>query len=84
MATAVYLLCFLTSSGCAFLLWRTYARGRARLLFWACLCFLGLALNNLLLVVDLALVPDLDLELLRASVAVASLAVLLYGLVGEG
>lgn len=84
MPAFVYLLCFLTSSGCALLLLRTYRRGRARLLFWASLCFLGLALNNLLLVVDLVLVPDADLELMRASAAVASIGVLLYGLVLEG
>jgi hypothetical protein len=83
MAAFVYLLCLLTSAGCAALLWRTYRRGRAKLLFWASLCFLGLALNNLLLFVDLVIVPDVNLELWRASVALASIGVLLYGLVGE-
>lgn len=83
MAASVYLLCFLTSSGCAALLWRTYRRGRAKLLFWASLCFLGLALNNLLLFVDLVLVPSADLEVWRAVVAVAAITVLLYGLVAE-
>jgi cytochrome bd-type quinol oxidase subunit 2 len=83
MAAFVYLLCFLTSSGCAALLFRTYRRGRAKLLFWASLCFLGLALNNLLLFVDYVLVPSMNLELWRASAALASIAVLLYGLVAE-
>ncbi|HEU4407081.1 MAG TPA: DUF5985 family protein [Polyangiaceae bacterium] len=83
MAAIVYLLCFLTSAACAALLFRTYRRGRAKLLFWASLCFLGLALNNLLLFVDLVLMQGINLELWRASVALASIAVLLYGLVGE-
>lgn len=83
MAAFVYVLCFLTSSGCAVLLSRTYRRGRAKLLFWSSLCFVGLALNNLLLFVDLVLVPDVDLEIWRTSVALASVGLLLYGLVGE-
>ncbi|HEU4407638.1 MAG TPA: DUF5985 family protein [Polyangiaceae bacterium] len=83
MAAFVYLLCFLTSSGCGALLFRTYRRGRAKLLFWASLCFLGLALNNLLLFVDYVLVPGVNLELWRAWAALASIAVLLYGLVWE-
>lgn len=83
MAAFVYVLCFLTSAGCATLLFRTYRHGRAKLLFWASLCFLGLALNNLLLFVDLVLVPDVDLELLRTSVALAAVGLLLHGLVRE-
>jgi hypothetical protein len=50
---AVYLLCFLTSSACAFLLARNYARTHARLLLWSALCFLFLAGNNLAVIIDL-------------------------------
>ena len=53
MATVVYLLCALTSLGCALLLLAAYRRERARLLLWSCVCFGWLALNNALLVVDL-------------------------------
>ena len=41
---AVYILCFLTSSACAWLLGRSYLRSKARLLLWASACFLLLAL----------------------------------------
>ena len=41
MATVVYLLCALTSLGCALLLLAAYRRERARLLLWSCVCFGG-------------------------------------------
>jgi hypothetical protein len=83
MASAVYLLCALTAIVCASLLMQAYfARGRYRLLLWSGLCFVGLALNNLLLVVDkLVLPPSIDLSLARTAVALIAMAVLLYGLV---
>ena len=49
MASVVYALCALTSLACAVLLLRAYRRSWARLLFWSGLCFVGLALNNVLL-----------------------------------
>ena len=81
MAEAVYLLCALTSLACAVLLLRGYRASRTPLLFWSCLCFVGLVVNNVLLFVDLVMVPDFDLRVLRASTALGSLALLLYGLV---
>jgi len=83
MAEAVYLLCAATSSLCAVLLLRAYARTRTRLLLWSGLCFTGLALNNTLLVVDLIVVPDTDLSTWRLVPAVIGVALLLYGLVWE-
>ena len=83
MAEAVYFLCALTSAGCAALLLRAYARRRTRLLLWCALCFIGLTLNNVLLFTDLVLVPDVDLSLLRQVSALASVLVLLYGLVWD-
>jgi hypothetical protein len=83
MAEAVYFLCALTSVGCAGLLLRAYARRRTRLLLWCGLCFVGLAFNNLLLFTDLVLVPDVDLSLVRQVSALASVLVLLYGLVWD-
>ncbi|HEX6640181.1 MAG TPA: DUF5985 family protein, partial [Thermoanaerobaculia bacterium] len=59
-AIIVYVLCAATSGLCAVLLLRGYRKSRARLLFWSGLCFTGLALNNLLLVIDVRVVPDLD------------------------
>ena len=56
----VYLLCFATSSACAWLLTRNYRRTGARLLLWSAICFLFLAANNLAVVVDLLVVPYRD------------------------
>ncbi len=83
MASIIYVLCALTSLACAVLLLRGYARTRMRLLLWSGLCFVGLALNNALLVVDLILIPDVDLSTWRLVPAAVGVAVLLYGLVWE-
>jgi hypothetical protein len=83
MATLVYALCALTSVACAVLLLRGYASSRARLLLWSGLCFAGLALNNVLLLIDKRVVPTVDLSLWRSVPALAGVALLLYGLVWE-
>lgn len=81
--TAVYTLCLLTSSACAWLLARSYARSGARLLLWSCLCFLLLAANNLVLIIDMLVLPDLDLRLGRLLLALAAVSVLLFGFVWD-
>ncbi|HKG95219.1 MAG TPA: DUF5985 family protein [Gemmatimonadaceae bacterium] len=83
MALLVYALCALTSLACAVLLLRAYRRMRFRLLLWSGLCFVGFFLNNVLLVVDVGVVPDLDLSLYRTLPALAGVALLIYGLVWE-
>ncbi len=80
---AVYLLCFLTSAACALLLVRSYRRSGARLLFWSALCFLFLAANNLVVIVDLLLIPDIDFRLARHGLALAALGVLLFGFIWD-
>lgn len=80
---AVYVLCFLTSLACGFLLTRNYRRTGARLLLWSGLCFLLLAGNNLVVIVDLLLLPDVDLALLRSAFALAAVVVLLFGFVWD-
>jgi len=82
-AAAVYSLCFLTSSLCAWLLGRSYIRTRARLLLWSALCFMFLALNNLAVIIDLLIVPELDFTLLRVALSCAAVGVLLFGLVWD-
>ena len=47
------------------------------------MCFVGLTLNNLLLVADKVIVPHIDLSLWRTSVALAAMTVLLYGLIWD-
>ena len=78
----VYVLCFLTSAACAVLLGRSYARSGARLLLWSSLCFVFLALNNFLVVVDLVILPtEIDLRLYRYGFAIAGILTLLYGFI---
>jgi hypothetical protein len=83
MATLVYALCALTSLLCMVLLVRGYRRSRARLLLWTAVCFAGLALNNVLLFVDLQVVPSVDLSVWRSLPALVGLLALIYGLVWE-
>jgi hypothetical protein len=83
MAEAIYVLCAVTSVTCAVLLRRGFARSRVRFLLWSSLCFVGLALNNEMLFVDLVVVPDLSLALFPSLAASAGLAALLFGLVWE-
>jgi hypothetical protein len=80
---AVYILCFLTSTTCAWLLGRSYRRSRVRLLFWSSICFGFLAANNLLLVLDLVVwpAPDIDLRLPRLVLALAAVVSLIWGFV---
>ena len=83
MAETVYILCALTSIFCAVLLLRSYRSNKTALLMWSTLCFIGLAINNILLVVDLMLVPDINFGLARTGTAVASLMLLVIGLIWE-
>ncbi len=83
MAELVYLLCAATSIICAAFLLRGYRVSRTRLLFWASLCFLGLALNNILLFVDLTILPDIDLFWWRTAAAMVGMMVLVFGLIWE-
>lgn len=83
MAETVYVLCAVASLFCAILLFRSYREARTKLLMWSTLCFVGLALNNILLFVDRVLVPDVDLSLLRSAVGLAAVVLLLFGLLWE-
>ncbi len=83
IAGAIYVLCALTSLFCAGLLLRSYSKTKIRLLLWSGLCFVGLGLNNVLLVIDLLVFPDVDLSLIRIIPALGGMLLLLYGLVWE-
>ena len=80
---AVYVLCFFTSSACAFLLARSYVRTRAALLLWSALCFVLLAGNNLLVVMDLLVLPDVNLRIARLALSLSAVAVLLFGFIWD-
>jgi hypothetical protein len=80
---AVYLLCFVTSSACALLLARNYRRSGARLLLWSALCFGLLALNNLVVIVDLLVLPAQDFRLARLLLSLGAVGVLLFGFIWD-
>jgi hypothetical protein len=82
-ATIVYSLCLATSALCAILLVRSFLASRSRLLLWSALCFVCLAVNNLLVVVDMLLTPSIDLTLARQAAALTGIALLLYGFIWE-
>jgi len=79
----VYLLCFATSTACALLLARSYRRSGMRLLLWSASCFALLAANNLFVIVDLLLIHDIDFSLFRLLLALAAVAVLLFGFIWD-
>ena len=83
MAEAVYALCAITSIACAAMLIMAYRSSHSRLLLWSSLCFVALAVNNVLLIVDLLLVPTIDLSMLRTGIAVGGLSILVFGLIWD-
>jgi hypothetical protein len=83
IAPAVYILGFLVTLACGVLLLRAYATVRKRLLLWSAICFCGLAISNMLVFVDLVLLPHIDLYPFRLITAAASMLIL-YGLIWEG
>jgi hypothetical protein len=83
MATAIYTLDALTALLCTVLLLRAYLHGRYRLLLWSSICFAGLTLNNILLVLDKIMLPDVDLSPWRSTVALIAMAILLYGMIWD-
>lgn len=83
IAPVVYFLCAATAFACAWLLLRAYARNRVRLLFWSGLCFVGLTLNNVALIIDRLVLPEIDLWALRLAPAVLGVAALVFGLIWE-
>jgi hypothetical protein len=83
VAEVFYALCTLTALFCAWLLLRAYFRSRYKLLLWGGLCFIGLTLNNALLVADKQLFPDLNLFTWRLLIALVAMLVLLYGIIWD-
>lgn len=83
MAELVYMLCAATSIFCAFMLFRSFRSARSRLLLLSTVCFLGLAVNSIVLVIDLVVLPELDFRLIRTLAAFVSVFVMLVGLIWE-
>jgi hypothetical protein len=83
MPGAVYLLSAATAFACAALLWRGWRRNGVRLLFWSALCFACLCLDNVLLYVDLILVPDVHFYNAPTVAGLVGIVLLLYGLIWD-
>jgi hypothetical protein len=79
----IFALCVITSLICMWLLIRGWRRTGTRLLLWSGLCFVGLALNNLLVFLDLVVLVDIDLRPLRLGASLIAVSVLLWGLIWE-
>lgn len=82
-ANIIYLLCMLTAGTCAFLLLRAFFRTRVRLLLWSGLCFIGLTVNNVLLILDKHIFPEHNLMTWRLIAALVALLPLVYGMILE-
>jgi len=84
MAAVIYGLCALTSITCFVLLWRSWRKSGARLLFWSAMCFAALSVNNVLLVLDRVVFPvEVDLSNWRLVSGLAAVLLLLFGLIWE-
>ena len=81
MAPLIFFMCALTAFVCFVLLWRSWRANRAPLLFWSALCFAGLTISNVLLVVDKLVLLDRDLTPERLAITLAALSLLVFGLV---
>jgi hypothetical protein len=82
MVTLIYALRALTTLLCAVLLLWQYARAKQSLLFWSGLCFCGLALSNVLMFIDLVILPtSVDLFTWRLGTAIVGMAFLLYAFI---
>lgn len=84
MAAAVYILGVIVTLTCSILLIRAYAKVKKRLLLWSAICFFGLSISNLLIFVDLVMLPNVDLYFWRLLTAAIAMLILLYGLIWEG
>jgi hypothetical protein len=77
------LLAALTSLTCTVLLFRAYAANGVRLLLWSALCFVCLTANNMLLFLDLNIVPHIDLRAWRLGASLVGIVFLLYAFIWE-
>ena len=83
MTIALDVLTLLTTILCAGLLLRAYQNVRKRLLLWSGLCFVGLAIANILRIADLRIFLQSDLYTYRLGTTAIAMCLLLWGLVWE-
>lgn len=82
-AEAVYGLCLVASALCAALLIRSWLATRQRLLLWSGACFSLLAVNNLLVVLDMVVFAAVDFTVARQLTSLGAVSVLIYGFIWE-
>ena len=83
MLGGVYVLCAATCLLCAILLFRGFSRSGMRLLFWSGLCFTGLMVENVMLYIDVVVIPDVSLAVWRKLPSLVAMLILLFGLIWE-
>ena len=83
MAKLVYLLCAVTAAACTWLMLRAYWTTRTKLLLWSALCFGGMTINNVLLVLDRLVFVASDWSTWRLCIALLAVLLLVTGLVME-
>lgn len=83
MAKLVYLLCAVTAAACTWLMLRAYWTTRTKLLLWSALCFGGMTINNVLLVLDRLVFVASDWSTWRLCIALVAVLLLVTGLVME-
>jgi hypothetical protein len=79
----LFALALLTSAACMVLLYRAYRETRLRILLWSALCFVCLTANNLLLFIEVIVLPTVDLRVPRNLTALAGMMFLLYGFIRD-
>lgn len=83
IAATVYILCSLTSILCTVLLWKKYRSSGVRLLFWSGICFLLLVVNNIFLVIDLAIIREIDFSLARVISSLLGACILIWAFIWD-
>ena len=81
MPEATYVICTITSLASAALMLRSMRGSGGRLLLWGAVFFLGMALNNVALLINA--MTDADLSIAPNIVMLVSIAALLYGLIWD-
>lgn len=84
MGNLVNILGACTAIACATLLLLAYVRVKNKLLLWSGLCFIGLAITNALLYLDLNVLTEINLYTWRLGIAAVSTTMLVVGLIWEG
>lgn len=83
MSSIVYITCAIFSLTCAIMLYRGYLHNHFKMLFWSSIGFTGFALNNILLFLDLVMIPTYDLQVIRTLPALIGMVLLIYGLITD-